>query len=84
MGIRPFQLAAFKAAVHSRRPICPVAVRGALLIYEITLSPLAVASPCHPIHLISPELEAASRGGGKGVWKATGEIIARHSGEPLL
>jgi fatty-acyl-CoA synthase len=28
-GLRPFQLGAFKAAVDSGRPICPVAVRGA-------------------------------------------------------
>jgi fatty-acyl-CoA synthase len=28
-GLRPFQLGAFKAAVDSGRPVCPVAVRGA-------------------------------------------------------
>ena len=28
-GIRPFQLGAFKAAVDSQRPICPIAIRGA-------------------------------------------------------
>ncbi|MGH9727713.1 MAG: AMP-binding protein, partial [Candidatus Acidiferrales bacterium] len=39
-GVRPFQLGAFKAAVDTRRPICPVAVRGAReLLRDKTLLP---------------------------------------------
>ena len=39
-GVRPFQLGAFKAAVDTERPICPVAVRGAReLLRDKTLLP---------------------------------------------
>ena len=39
-GVRPFQLGAFKAAVDTARPICPVAVRGAReLLRDETLLP---------------------------------------------
>lgn len=39
-GVRPFQLGAFKAAVDTGRPICPVAVRGAReLLRDKTLLP---------------------------------------------
>jgi fatty-acyl-CoA synthase len=39
-GVRPFQLGAFKAAVNTGRPICPVAVRGArALLRDKTLLP---------------------------------------------
>ncbi len=56
-GIRPFQLGAFKAAVDARRPICPVAVRGARQILRdgdylprpgrvtVTLGPLVEPNP---------------------------------------
>ena len=38
--MRPFQLGAFKAAVDTGRPICPVAVRGAReLLRDETLLP---------------------------------------------
>ncbi len=85
-GIRPFQLGAFKAAVDARRPICPVAVRGARHILRdhmflprtgritLTLGPL-----------FAPDQDAGDD------WReivrlrdATREIIARNSGEPLL
>jgi len=85
-GIRPFQLGAFKAAVDTQRPICPVAVRGARKILPdqahlprfgkvtVTLGPL-----------MKPEPAAGND------WReiirlrdATREIIAHNAGEHLL
>jgi 1-acyl-sn-glycerol-3-phosphate acyltransferase len=85
-GVRPFQLGAFKAAVDSGRPICPVAVRGARRILRdgtflprpgsvtVTLGPLVAPNP-----------------GPADDWReivrlrdATREIIARNSGEPMI
>ena len=85
-GIRPFQLGAFKAAVDTQRPICPVAVRGARKILPdqaylprfgkvtVTLGPL-----------MTPEPDAGND------WREiirlrdeTREIIARNAGESLL
>ena len=85
-GIRPFQLGAFKSAVDTQRPICPVSVRGARQILRdqtklprpgritLTFSPLVVPDPAagndwHEIVRLRD---------------TTRELIAQHSGEPLL
>jgi fatty-acyl-CoA synthase len=85
-GIRPFQLGAFKSAVDTQRPICPVSVRGARQILRdqtklprpgritLTFSPLVMPNPAagndwHEIVRLRD---------------TTRELIARHSGEPLL
>jgi fatty-acyl-CoA synthase len=85
-GIRPFQLGAFKAAVDTQRPICPVSVRGAREILRdkttlprrgeiaITFGPLIFPNPSagDDWHEIVRLRDAAR------------EAIARNSGEPLL
>ncbi|MFY9528380.1 MAG: AMP-binding protein [Candidatus Acidiferrales bacterium] len=91
-GIRPFQLGAFKAAVEAGRPICPVAVRGArkILRDETYLPKIGrVAVRFGP--LLSPNCAQSSAGAGTSDWQemvrlrdATREIIAQHTGEPLL
>ena len=85
-GIRPFQLGAFKAAVDTQRPICPVAVRGARQILRdktklprrghvvVTLGPLVLPNPAE-----GDDWREIVR-----LRDATREIIAAHSGEPLL
>jgi len=85
-GIRPFQLGAFKSAVDTQRPICPVAVRGArqILRDETRLPrPGRVVVTFGP--LVCPDPSAGND------WHeivrlrdATREIIASNSGEPLL
>lgn len=85
-GIRPFQLGAFKAAVETQRPICPVAVRGARKILRdrtILPKPGRITITYGP--LVTPRQEADDS------WHeivrlrdATREIIARGAGEPLL
>ncbi|HXT72771.1 MAG TPA: acyl-CoA synthetase, partial [Candidatus Angelobacter sp.] len=92
-GVRPFQLGAFKAAVDTGRPICPVAVRGAReLLRDETLLPkpgritltfgplVASRSPAH-----------TTDDGRENGWQEivrlrdeTREIIARGAAEPLL
>jgi 1-acyl-sn-glycerol-3-phosphate acyltransferase len=85
-GIRPFQLGAFKSAVDTQRPICPVSVRGARQILRdqtklprpgritLTFSPLVIPDPAagNDWHEIV-RLRDTTR-----------ELIARHSGEALL
>jgi fatty-acyl-CoA synthase len=85
-GIRPFQLGAFKAAVDTQRPVCPVAVRGARQILRdktrlprpgrvtVSFGPLVVPDPSagNDWHEIV-RLRDATR-----------EIIAKGTGEPLL
>jgi fatty-acyl-CoA synthase len=85
-GIRPFQLGAFKAAVETQRPVCPVAVRGARQILRdetylpnpgrvtVTLGPLVFPNPAteNDWHEIV-RLRDATR-----------EIVSRYSGEPPL
>lgn len=85
-GIRPFQLGAFKAAVDSQRPICPVAVRGARKILRdqtILPKPGRITVTYGP--LLTPDQTADDS------WHeivrlrdSTREIIARGAGEPLL
>jgi len=86
VGIRPFQLGAFKAAVDTERPICPVAVRGARQILRdgtFLPRPGRVTVTFGP--LVKPDRTASDE------WReiirlrdATREIIARNTGEPLL
>ena len=85
-GIRPFQLGAFKAAVDTQRPICPVAVHGAREILRdktylprhghitVTLGPLVMPDP-----LAGDDWHEIVR-----LRDATRELIAQHAGEPLL
>ena len=85
-GIRPFQLGAFKAAVDARRPICPVAVRGARhILRDHTFLPRTGRVTVTFGPLLAPDPAAGDD------WReivrlrdATREIIARNSGEPLL
>lgn len=86
VGIRPFQLGAFKAAVDVQRPICPLAVRGARQILRdgtYLPRPGQVTATFGP--LVTPDTAAGDD------WReiirlrdATREIIARNTGEPLL
>jgi 1-acyl-sn-glycerol-3-phosphate acyltransferase len=86
VGIRPFQLGTFKAAVDTQRSICPVAVRGARQILRdntylprpgqitVTFGPLVIPDP-----VAGDDWHEIVR-----LRDATREIIARNSGEPLL
>jgi fatty-acyl-CoA synthase len=86
VGIRPFQLGAFKSAVDAQRPICPVSIRGArAILRDKTFLPRRgrVALTFGP--LIFPNLSAGDD------WHeivrlrdVTRETIALNSGEPLL
>jgi fatty-acyl-CoA synthase len=85
-GIRPFQLGAFKAAVDSRRPICPIAVRGARkILRDRTYLP----KPGRVTVTFGPAVAPDPAAGDD--WREivrlrdkTREIIARNAGEPLL
>lgn len=84
-GIRPFQLGAFKAAVDTRRAICPVAVRGARkLLRDETYLP----KPGRVTLTLGPLIEPRS---GAEDWREivrlrdqTREVIASGTGESLL
>jgi len=85
-GIRPFQLGAFKAAVDTQRPICPVALRGARQILRdktrlprrghviVTLGPLVFPNPAE-----GDDWREIVR-----LRDSTRDIISQHSGESLL
>jgi len=85
-GIRPFQLGAFKSAVDTRRPICPVSVRGARRILRDKTKlprPGRVTLIFGP--LVSPDCAAGDD------WHeivrlrdTTRSIIAGNTGQPLL
>ncbi len=85
-GIRPFQLGAFKAAVDTQRPICPVAVRGARqVLRDQTLLPRPGRITVTYGPLVVPKKNAGDD------WREivrlrdeTRQIIARGAGEPLL
>lgn len=85
-GIRPFQLGAFKAAVDTQRPICPVAVHGAReILRDKTYLPRRGNITVTFGPLVMPDPSAGDD------WReivrlrdATREIIAQHAGEPLL
>lgn len=82
-GVRPFQLGAFKAAIETGRPICPVVCRGAREFL--------------PDEAILPRLSRIRVTFGPLLWPAdqswrelirlrdtTREIMSGQSGEPLL
>ncbi len=84
-GVRPFQLGAFKAAVATGRPVCPIALRGIRNIYRdatllprpgritITFLPPLLPNPAAPEFQEIVRLRDASRA-----------AIAQHCGEHLL
>lgn len=84
-GVRPFQLGAFKAAVDTRRAICPIAVRGAReLLRDETLLP----KPGRVTLTVGPLIEPHPGADG---WREivrlrdeTREVIARGAAESLL
>jgi 1-acyl-sn-glycerol-3-phosphate acyltransferase len=83
-GIRPFLLGAFKAAVDTGRPICPVAVRGAR---EILRDGTYLPKPGRITLTFGPLLTPQSGGDWRELVHlrdATREILARNSGEPML
>lgn len=85
-GIRPFQLGAFKAAVDTQRPICPVSIRGARrILRDETFLPRPGRVTVTFGPLISPGENNSED------WREivrlrdqTREVIARNVGEPLL
>lgn len=85
-GIRPFQLGAFKAAVDTHRPICPVSVRGARqILRDKTVMPRPGRITVTFGPLINSDPAAA------GDWHeivrlrdATRNLIAHNVKEPLL
>jgi fatty-acyl-CoA synthase len=85
-GIRPFQLGAFKSAVDTKRPICPVSVRGARqILRDKTIFPRRGKITVTFGPLLFPNASAGND------WPeivrlrdAARETIARNSGEPLL
>ena len=84
-GVRPFQLGAFKAAVDTRRAICPVAVRGAR---ELLRDETYLPKPGRVTLTVGPLIEPRA---GAEDWREivrlrdeTREVIASGTGEPLL
>jgi len=86
-GVRAFQLGAFKAAVTTGKPICPVAVRGAReILRDETVLPRpgrVTITLCPPI-LPGRTPEASGWQEIVRLRDATRAVIAQHSGEPLL
>jgi 1-acyl-sn-glycerol-3-phosphate acyltransferase len=90
-GIRPFQLGAFKSAVESHRPICPVALRGARQILrdktwlpkfgrvDVTLGPLV-----YPRNDPGSKTEQADWHEIVRLRDTVREIITQNTGEPPL
>jgi 1-acyl-sn-glycerol-3-phosphate acyltransferase len=85
-GIRPFQLGAFKAAVDTQRPICPVSVRGARqILRDKTILPrpgrvtLTFSAPIAPDPAAGSDWHEIVR-----LRDTTREAIARNSGELLI
>ncbi len=85
-GIRPFQLGAFKAAVDTQRPICPVSVRGARqILRDKTFLPrlgrvtMTLGTPLAPNPAAGNDWHEMVR-----LRDATREAIARNSGEVLI
>lgn len=84
-GIRPFQLGAFKAAVDTKRAICPVAVRGAR---ELLRDETYLPKPGRVKLTLGPLIEPRS---GAEDWREivrlrdeTREVIAAGAGESPL
>jgi len=93
VGVRPFQLGAFKAAVATGTPIVPVSLEGTRKILRDGTHlprPGSVKITVHPA--IYPRTDGSQRSAGDGSgWRelirlrdATRERIARDSGESLL
>ena len=85
-GIRPFQLGAFKAAVDTQRPICPVSVRGARqVLRDKTILPrpgrvtVTFSAPITPDPAAGDDWHEIVR-----LRDATRDAIARNSGEALI
>jgi fatty-acyl-CoA synthase len=86
VGIRPFHLGAFKAAAITRRPICPVAIRGArrILRDETRLpKPGRITATFGPFVRPNPNVGDDWREVVQ-LRDETRAIIARNTGEPLL
>ncbi len=86
-GVRPFQLGAFKAAVTTRRPILPVALRGTR---QFLRDQAYLPRPTRVTLTICPPLEPAPTSAPSD-WQemvrlrdATRAAIAQHCGERLL
>jgi fatty-acyl-CoA synthase len=85
-GIRPFQLGAFKSAVDTQRPICPMSLRGTReILRDKTILPLPGKITVTFGPLLSPDPAAGDD------WHeivrlrdATRQVIGRNSGESLL
>jgi fatty-acyl-CoA synthase len=85
-GIRPFQLGAFKSAVDTQRPICPVAIRGARqILRDRTLLPrpghvtMTISAPIAPNPAAGDDWHEIVR-----LRDETRKIIALNSGEALI
>ncbi|HEV2288188.1 MAG TPA: AMP-binding protein [Candidatus Acidoferrales bacterium] len=84
-GIRPFQLGAFKAAVDTGRPICPIALRGAR---ELLRDKTYLPKPGRVTITFGPLIYPRA---GESDWHEivrlrdeTREVIAQGAGESLL
>lgn len=85
LGVRPFQLGAFRAAVKTGRPIVPIALRGARrFLRDGSLLP----RPSHITVTVCPALFPSPKGAGRE-WaevlrlrEETRRIISTRSGEP--
>jgi fatty-acyl-CoA synthase len=82
-GIRPLQMGAFKAAVATRRPICPVSVRGAR---EILRDETSLPRPGRVTVTFGPLITPEGNDWQEMVRlrNLLREILARNTGEPLL
>ncbi len=86
-GVRAFQLGAFKAAVTTHRPICPVALRGtrkflrdATYLPRPTSVTLTICPPLEPIRSAAPsDWQEIVR-----LRDAARAVIAQHCGEPII
>ena len=84
-GVRPFQLGAFKAAVDTRRAICPIAVRGAReLLRDKTVLPKPGRVTLTIGPLIAPQGETDGWREIVRLRDQTREVIARGASEVLL
>lgn len=84
-GIRPFQLGAFKAAVDTQRPICPVALCGARqILRDKTILPRPGRITVTYGPLVTPQNAGDNWQEIVRLRDQTREIIARGAGEPLL
>lgn len=82
-GVRPFQLGAFKAAVETGRPVCPVVIKGAREIFrDETLLP----RPGRIRVTLGPLLYPSGKSWSEVVRlrDMTREVFSQNSGERLL